>query len=79
MHTQQYIIGQHELDYVFVEKDLGDMIDIYKHFHKNDQTILTQCFQPQNHVSRKHNFQLAWKMPKDGASELQMNCLHHTI
>ena len=44
----------------------GDMIELFKHFHAYDKATLPQSFQPRNRISRIHNFQLLWKVPKDG-------------
>ena len=36
----------------------GDMIEVFKHFHKYDRSIISQSFQPRERPSRRHNFQL---------------------
>ena len=55
----------------------GDMIELYKHFHKYDQDTLPHPFQPRNRVSRKHDFQLVWIKPKDGIRGLQTNSFYY--
>ena len=49
----------------------GDMIEILKHFHSYDNCTLPANFRPRNRPSRKHNYQLVWKAPKDGVRGLQ--------
>ena len=48
-------------------KARGDMIEIFKHFHSYDNCTLPENFRPRNRPSRKHDYQLVWKAPKDGA------------
>ena len=55
----------------------GDMIEIFKHFHSYDKSTLSNSFQQSNRPSRKHNFQLIWKMPNDGVRGLQTNSFYH--
>ena len=55
----------------------GDMIDLYKEFHPYDKTTLPLSFQPRNRICRKHNFQLVWKLPKDGTRGLQANSFYY--
>ena len=45
----------------------------FKHFHSYDKCTLLQNFRPQNCPSRKHDYQLIWKVPKDGVRGLQAN------
>ena len=51
----------------------GDMIEIFKHFHFYDNCTLPENFRPQNRPSRKHDYQLVWKTPKDGVRRLHAN------
>ena len=51
----------------------GDMIEIFKHFHSYENCTLPENFRPRKRPSRKHDDQLLWKAPKDGASGLQAN------
>ena len=39
MHTQRHIIGQHELDHVFEEKDLGVTFDSDLKFDKGRESF----------------------------------------
>ena len=55
----------------------GDMIELFKHFHAYDKATLPLSFQPRNRISRKHNFQLVWKLPKDGTRGLQANSFYY--
>ena len=49
------------------------MIEIFKHFHSYENCTLPENFRPRKRPSRKHDDQLLWKAPKDGASGLQAN------
>ena len=51
----------------------GDMIEIFKHFHSYSNCTLPENFRPRNRPSRKHDYQLVWKAPKDGVRGLQAN------
>ena len=51
----------------------GDMIEIFKHFQSYDNCTLPENFRPRNPPSRKHDYQLVWKAPKDGMRGLQAN------
>ena len=51
----------------------GDVIELYKHFHKYDKTIISDSFHPREHCSRKHDFQLHTRKPKDGTRGVQSN------
>ena len=55
----------------------GDMIEIYKHFHTYDKSTLSSTFKHQTRTSRKHNFQLVWKSPKDGVRGVQTNSFYY--
>ena len=46
----------------------GDMIEIFRHFHSYNNCSLPENIRPQNRPSRKHDYQLVWKAPKDGVS-----------
>ena len=54
----------------------GDMIELFKHFHTYDKSTLPKSFQPRDRVSRKHNFQLHERKPKDGLRGIQSNFLY---
>ena len=51
----------------------GDVIELYKHFHKYDKAIISDSFQPRERRSRKHDFQLHTRKPKDGTRGVQSN------
>ena len=51
----------------------GDMTEIFKHFHSYDNCTLSENFRPRNCPSRKRDYQLVWKAPKDGVRGLQAN------
>ena len=52
-------------------KAWGDMTEVFNYFHFYDNCTLLENFKPRNHPSRKHNYQMLWKAPKDGMRELQ--------
>ena len=49
------------------------MIEIFKHFLSHDNYTLLENFRPRNRLSRKLDYQLVWKAPKDGVRGLQAN------
>ena len=51
----------------------GDIIELYKHFHRYDESILAPSFQPKDRPSRKHRFQLHLPPAKDGKNGAQSN------
>ena len=55
----------------------GDMIQLYRHFHKYDKSTIVSSFQPHSRSSRKHRFQLVWQKPKDGVLGLQTNSFYY--
>ena len=54
----------------------SDMIEIFKHFYFYDNCPLPENFRPRNRPSRKHDYQLAWKAPKDGVKGVQANLIY---
>ena len=54
-----------------------DMIEMYKHFHAYDKNTLSSTFEHQTRTSRRHNFQVVWKSPKDGVRGLQTNSFYY--
>ena len=58
----------------------GDMIEVFKHMHIYDPDSLPHhCLQLQQHASRKHDFQLVWRRPRDGVRGPQCNSFYHRI
>ena len=57
----------------------GDMIEIFKHFHFCDNCMLPKNFRHRNRPSRKHDYQLVWKTPKDGVRGLQANLFYFRV
>ena len=55
----------------------GDMIELYKHFHTYDKVTLSSSFQHQTRMSRKHNFQIVWRTPRDGIRGIQSNSFYY--
>ena len=59
----------------------GNMIEIFKHLHSFDNCTLLENFRPQNRPSRKHDYQLVWKAPKDRVLSLwlQENVFYYRV
>ena len=54
----------------------GNMIEIFKHFHFYDNCTLPENFRTRNRPSRKHDYQLVWKAPKDGVRWLHASFIN---
>ena len=57
----------------------GDVIEIYKHFHRYDQQVLPSSFIQKARPSRQHEFQIHEFNPQDGERGIQSNFLYHRI
>ena len=57
----------------------GDIIEIYKHFHRYDQKILPPSFTRRTRPSRQHGFQLHEINPEDGERGPHSNFLYQRI
>ena len=57
-------------------RNLNDMVEIYKFFHIYDKLTIPDVFQPQSRPSRKHNYQLVSRVPRDGARGPQTNSFY---
>ena len=57
----------------------GDIIEVYKHFHRYDKKSLPSSFKPRTRPSRQHEFQLHEFTPADGERGLQSNFLYSRI
>ena len=55
----------------------GDMIEMYKHFHTYDKEIISTSFQPRERTTRKHDFQILNRKPKDGIRGIQTNSFYY--
>ena len=55
----------------------GDMIEVFKHFHTYDKTTISPSFQPRARKTRRHNYQLYERRPKDGVRGLQYNSFYY--
>ena len=53
--------------------NLTSLIEIFKYFHFYDNCTLAENLRPRNRPSRKHDYHLVWKAPKDGVRGLQAN------
>ena len=57
----------------------GDMIEVYKHIHIYDDTLIPEVFKLQPYGIRKHDFQLVWRKAKDGVRGVQANSFYFRI
>ena len=57
----------------------GDMIEVFKHFHKYDRSIVSESFQPKERSTRRHNFQLHERKPIDGVRGVHQNSFYNRI
>ena len=55
----------------------GDMIEVFKHFHNYDRSIVSKSFQPRERSSRKHQFQLHERKPSDGIQGVHHNAFYN--
>ena len=62
-----------ELPTLVHRRALGDMIEVFKHFHLYDLTLIPGLFKRQQYSIRKNGCQLMWRVPKDGFREIQTN------
>ena len=49
----------------------GDLIELYKNFHQNDQDAIPPSFQRRERVTRKYEYQLLQRKAKDGIKGVQ--------
>ena len=57
----------------------GDVIELYKHFHRYDQDILPPSFIRRTRPSRQHEYQIHEFNPADGERGPQSNFLYHRV
>ena len=57
----------------------GDMIEVYKHFHVYDQDLIPEIFLRQTFGTRKHDYQLVWRKPKDGVRGVQSKSFYYRV
>ena len=57
----------------------GDLIETFKHFNTYDQHAISPSFQPKGRISRKHNYQLHERIPKDGTRGIQSNSFYFRV
>ena len=57
----------------------GDMIEMFKHFHVYDRSILASTFQPRDRPSRQHSCQLHTPKSNDGLRGPQTNSYYHRV
>ena len=53
-----------------------DMVELFKHLHVYDKDTLLKSFQRLTRPSRKHNFQLLPRVPRDGVRGIQTNSFY---
>ena len=57
----------------------GDIIEIFKHVHSYDASIVAPSFQRRFRPSRKHGYQLHEPVPRDGIRGVQANSFHYRV
>ena len=60
-------------------RELGDMFQVWKHFHTYDHSTLSSNFRSLPRTNRKHPFQLTWNRPKDGTRGIQTNSFYFCV
>ena len=87
MRATKLVDGLHDLTYterlqridlptLAYRRMRGDLIEVYKHFHKYDRETVPHSFQPRTRTTRTHNFQLILKKTTDGDRGLQTNSFY---
>ena len=59
-----------ELPILMHRRARGDMIEVYKHVHTYDDTLIPDVFKLQPYGIRKHDFKLVWRKAKYGVREV---------
>ena len=88
IRATKYVDGFKDLDYPDILRKLelptlmyrrarGDMIEIFKHFHVYDKSVISESFRPKERVSRKHDFQLYNRTAKDGVGGIRNNSFYY--
>ncbi len=54
----------------------GDVIELYKHFHKYDRAIISKSFQQKERMTRRHKYQLHERRANDGERGVQSNSFY---
>ena len=54
----------------------GDVIELYKHFHKYDRAIISKSFQQKERMTRRHKYQLHERRANDGERGVQRNSFY---
>ena len=70
-------LQQLELPTLKFRREVNDMVEIYKHFHFYDQRCIPSTFNPQRRPSRKHDFQIVPRVPRDGIRGVQTNSFYY--
>ena len=55
----------------------GDVIELFNHFRKYEQSIISKTFQPKIRGNRKHNYQLHERRANDGERGVQSNSFYY--
>ena len=58
-------------------RDRGDAIQIYKHFTKYDDAIISDTFKRKTRTNRGHDRQILERRPKDGTRGVQFNSFYY--
>ena len=73
-HERLQILGLPTLAF---RRARGDMIEMYKHFYVYNVDVIPSTFQPRLRTSRKHQYQLTQRTPKDGIRGIQSNSFYY--
>ena len=73
-HERLQILGLPTLAF---RRARGDMIGMYKRFYVYNVDVIPSTFQPSLRTSRKHQYQLTQRTPKDGIRGIQSNSFYY--
>ena len=57
-------------------RKVGDMVEVYKHLHYYDQSVIPKRFKFRTRPNRKHKFELQRNFGKDGTKGIQTNSFY---
>ena len=60
-----------------IRRQIGDMVEVYKHLHVYDKSSTSNKFVPRVRPSRKHNFELQRIFANDGLRGFQKNSFYY--
>ena len=77
--TYQERLQRLDLPTLVYRRARGDMIEVFKHFHSYDQSLIPDVFKRQTYGIRNNGWQLVWRCPKDGVRGIQANSFYYRI